>query len=230
MALPDASQRRDAVKDLLSSLSPWELIEIRRQLCNGDFPILGLAGLQHLPSEIICIIGLSLSIRDVLNCRMVSRSWREAWSNLAVARFICRFRFPGLLELYRDAQDPLALLLEASKRYMKRHELPGPGGTVAWANRNDKKGRKVNLQPYGTSSPFNRAEPVVYCSDGLVAWQCGDETDRTIVHLDILHDLSHRKLVFGTSLLAGYRLALRALGTKLMVALRIGPPSGNRIL
>ncbi|KAI9167817.1 hypothetical protein HJFPF1_03954 [Paramyrothecium foliicola] len=218
----DPQQRRVAIDSFLAALSPWELLDIRHRIRNGQIRI-RIAGLEHLPAELIGSIGLLLHVNDLLKCRQVSKAWQAAWDQSAVAALICRYRFPGLLQMPDNWQNPSQHLIEASKEYLRRHQGTEFPNHVSW----DINQRRLRQRSNEDLGPFTITEPRLFCSKGLLSWQANGSDH---VYIDDLRAKTHRCIRFGESLLAGHRLHLKAATTNLLVMLQTDSNNTGRVL
>ncbi|KAH7316715.1 hypothetical protein B0I35DRAFT_479537 [Stachybotrys elegans] len=174
--------------------------------------------LEDLHVEILSIIALQIHVPDLLNCRAVSKKWRQAWSQPRLLRYICRYRFPGVIQMNPES-DMLSIFLEASAKYIRRRKNIDMGNSrsITW----DAWHRQVEVtsdlgtgsasSSWGLQGPF-----VIRCGENTVAWQ--DETI-DFVFVDQLDDLTHHCIDLQNCVppLEGLDLLLEAATDKILV-------------
>ena len=124
--LPVVPPQDQKINALLAATSPQEALGSPHQCRAGDEPVKSFVDLRHFPLEIQCHIGLFLHFEALIASRSVSSKWYATWNQPVVARYICRRRFPGLLEMHPELQDVSKLLFEAIKKYLRRHVRSKP--------------------------------------------------------------------------------------------------------
>lgn len=208
----------EAIDAFLSSLSPWGLLHLKRQLRSGDFPLDGLAGMPDLPPEIFCHIVPLLGLKDVLNCRLVSRQWHHAWIHGAVVDDLCRHFFPGLLEIQLSKFDNNQLFLGAARKHARRHLARPKVMTIPWNESNE--GFFTDVDESALARPGNKGdsyflyhEQPVWYNNGKVAWQ----PDKTQVIIDDLRTRRRRRCYFGSTSLSGDFLDLAVCSDKVLL-------------
>ncbi|KAL1864660.1 hypothetical protein VTK73DRAFT_5698 [Phialemonium thermophilum] len=92
---PDMPLRRANIRNLLSSLTKYEIREAALQLSAVEFrfDIIG-----NIPTEILLLIAEYVRITDIYTFFIVSRRWKEVWLQPQVVRLLARRFFPGFLE------------------------------------------------------------------------------------------------------------------------------------
>lgn len=212
-------RRRESLDALLDSLSAWDLLHIRSRFIDGSVRLDGFAGLSELPPEVFAYIIPHLGLRDVLNCYLVSRDWREAWMQGAVASALCSRFFPGLLELYHnDVPDRNQLFRATAQQYMRK--LYVKRSFVAWdvgwssdifTNAEDPPASRQlgNLREVN----FGFGPLTVHYSSGKLAWQ----PDNCHVIVDDLYTRERSRFSFGMDFISGRPLQLQAVTDSLVV-------------
>lgn len=210
-----SSQSRQAalVDEFLASLDDWGLLHARTRLRAA---VLRFAGFTELPPEILCQIGPLLGLRDVLNCRLVSRDWYQAWTHQTVLLTLCRAYFPGLRETHPNSK-PDELFLQAAANHLK------------W----DRHGYKREVIPWklgwSTDGFTNKAGPPdaarsrdlgsvmmgfkVQYNDGMIAWQ----TDHSLAIVDDLRNRTRQRCALRIGAGPGRRLEVEAVSRDLVV-------------
>lgn len=204
----------------LSSLDPWGILHLRRQLHSGKHAVEGLAELADLPPEIICQIIPLLRLADILNCLLVSYGWHRAWSHNAVMGSLCRHFFSGLIEIHPDEPDHARLFLEAArKRLQRQHVRPklwtihrNTASTTDFLPISENESSLLTAQD---QSPDPGLKDIVRYSNGKVAWQ----PSKSQVIIDDLRTKRRQRCYFGSTLLSGPHLELQVLSSKLLVLL-----------
>ncbi|KAK5991977.1 hypothetical protein PT974_05373 [Cladobotryum mycophilum] len=221
-------QRRESIDSFLANLTAWDLLYIRGQFRDGKVSIDGFAGLSELPPEVFSYIVPHLRLEDVLNCYLVCRSWRETWTQGAVATALCRRFFPGLLELYGgDVPDRHDLFLAATKRYLRRHLMRCStrafiSWDVGWSSdyfRNRQR-PTVELLEDLRQIDFGYSPLTVCYENGKVAWQPGN----CYVIVDDLRTRQRQRFSFGIDYISGRPLQLQSITESLVVLASSMPP------
>ncbi|KAL0941500.1 F-box domain-containing protein [Colletotrichum truncatum] len=89
---PDVLLRQENLKNLVDSLSPWELTYLRN-VVRDKHPV--LASLSNLPREVIVMIARQISARDAIACSHVSKDWRSSMTDDFVINELLEIHFPG---------------------------------------------------------------------------------------------------------------------------------------
>ncbi|KAF4776206.1 F-box domain-containing protein [Colletotrichum scovillei] len=183
---PNTALRHANLDNLVSRLTPWELLYLRQLTSKSTIK---LAEMHHLPEEVVAMIAQYLRLGDALKCTQVSKAWRAKWTSDTVAREIAQISFPGLVAASPDA-SAWDLLRPIAHKATARNE----GKLTSWLSINtadvpllkctalkyDKRSLKfAKSKPTPTSSRFFKNTREVelrthlgfaYCS-GKVAWQ-----------------------------------------------------------
>ncbi|KAK1573464.1 F-box domain-containing protein [Colletotrichum navitas] len=172
---PDISLRQANLRNLVESISPWELLYLRSLIRKTAIKFADLPG---LPEEIVATISASLDYQDVLNCTNVSKGWRRAWTADMVASDVARAHFAGLVESHPDISpwsllQPLAAKAAARRqgKYISSLHIDTSGSSLldCTALKLDDRAlehAKYKAAPAGPVAPYSYA----YC-DGKIAWQ-----------------------------------------------------------
>ncbi|GKT44622.1 uncharacterized protein ColSpa_04803 [Colletotrichum spaethianum] len=184
--LPDVPLRQANLRNLVNSISPWELIYLKLLIRNTTAK---LADMPDLPEEIVATISTKLDYRDALNCTQVSKGWRRAWTADLVIKDVARAHFPGLVESHPEA-SPWSLLqpvaakatARAQGKYIASLSMTTAGSSLADCTPLKLDDRSLEHAKYNPSP----AEPSAaldnhayyrqsyyghaYC-DGRIAWQ-----------------------------------------------------------
>lgn len=222
MELPpglDSRQRQQAIDGFLGSLTSWDLIYLRRRMHEHEKRI-HLASFEDLPAEIIIYIAQYMELEDLLTCRNVCRSWREAWTFGAVTASLCCRYFPGLTEMsnlpHSAGQE---LLADTSKRYIGKYLRPRPNAYFLsrWflGDKYSEEAEDMREDIFHRSDCLDFGpDRVQMCyQDGMLAWQPDDSY--TIVN--DLRRMTRKRCSFGASLVAGRKLDLQAITRELVV-------------
>lgn len=220
--------RTAAIDGFLAGLSPWERMYLRSRLRDCKFSIGGLASLEDLPAEIVCLAATEhLRLEDVLSCRHVSRAWRAAWDHEAVCSTLCRYFFPGLLEVHAEDQERASardlFLREAELFQRRRHGKPLQKSFIAWDRawssevfRNKRPDGEVedDVPQVGMLAPTraHQAARVVY-GDGKIAWEAGS----TRIIIDDLRQRQRQVCSITRLFLSGQTLDLQSVTKDLLV-------------
>ncbi|PNP46573.1 hypothetical protein TGAMA5MH_02031 [Trichoderma gamsii] len=212
-------RRRESLDALLDGLSSWDLLHIRSRFIDGSVRLDGFAGLSELPPEVFAYIIPHLDLQDVLSCYLVSKDWREAWMQGAVASALCSRFFPGLLELYHnDVPDRNQLFRATAQQYMRK--LYVKRSFIAWdvgwssdifTNAEDPPASRQlgNLREVN----FGFGPLTVHYSSGKLAWQ----PDNCHVIVDDLYTRERSRFSFGMDFISGRPLQLQAVTDSLVV-------------
>ncbi|KAM5343240.1 hypothetical protein ACJ41O_014206 [Fusarium nematophilum] len=207
--------RKDAINHFLSDLSPWDLLYLRGRL--RDTPII-LAGLHHLPPEIICLILTYLDANDLRACRVVSRAWSATWTQDVVLARACRQFFPGLIETY-----PVIVARQLfSFAIRKRVKWQRPRCKFKWIQWNRGLSRIFTEDPAPPPTDPQRCDlsyPTLYARDKL-AWQ----PDLFCAVVDDLRTRERRRFVPPKAVLSGETFQIAAISDQLLVMLEMHPP------
>ncbi|KAL7956788.1 hypothetical protein V8C34DRAFT_315336 [Trichoderma compactum] len=226
-------RRRESLDAFLDSLSPWDLLYIRNRFRDGHIKMEGFAGLRELPPEVFASIVPHLRLQDVLNCFLVSKDWREAWTQGVVSTFLCRRFFPGLLELYGgDVPDRHDLFLASAKRYLRKHFISrSKRSFVSWdvgwssdyfiSSQEAPPGRQLgDLRKVD----FGFAPLTICYSNGKVAWQ----PDNCHLFVDDLYTRERARFSFGVDFVSGRPLQLQAVTDSLVILASSSPQYRDR--
>ncbi|KAL6693377.1 hypothetical protein J3F84DRAFT_396299 [Trichoderma pleuroticola] len=227
------SRRRESLDAFLDSLSPWDLLYIRNRFRDGHVKMEGFAGLRQLPPEVFASIVPHLRLQDVLNCFLVSKDWREAWTQGVVSTFLCRRFFPGLLELYGgDVPDRHELFLASAKRYLRKHFISRSKRSfvswdVGWSS--DYFISSEEAPPSRQLGDLRKVDfgfaPLTICySDGKVAWQ----PDNCHLFVDDLYTRERARFSFGVDFVSGRPLQLQAVTDSLVILASSSPQYRDR--
>ncbi|KAK1712032.1 hypothetical protein BDP67DRAFT_517793 [Colletotrichum lupini] len=183
---PNTALRHANLDNLVSRLTPWELLHLRQLTMKSTIK---LAEMHHLPEEVVAMIAQYLRLGDALRCTQVSKVWRAKWTSDTVVREIAQISFPGLVAASPDA-SAWDLLRPVAQKATARNE----GKLTSWLSINtadvpllkctalkyDKRSLKfAKSKPTPTPSRFFKNTREVelrthlgfaYCS-GKVAWQ-----------------------------------------------------------
>ena len=218
-----AQPRREVLDGLLADLSVWDVLYIRQKFRDGQIPVTGLATLVDLPPEIISQIGWYLPLDTILDCRLVCRGWRKAWTHGAVVTSLCQHFFPGLLEVHRaqlSAQE--TLFRSEARRHLRRRLEDHEETFIPWNAQGTTETFRGN---FGSSTPASKdadrlrldsSHQVLYCN-GKVAWQ----PESSCVLIDDLRVRKRARCAFVHETVLGHHLVLRALSQSLVVLLQI---------
>lgn len=226
-------RRRESLDALLDSLSSWDLLYMRNRFRDGHIKMEGFAGLSELPPEVFASIVPHLQLQDVLNCYLVSKDWREAWMQGAVATALCRRFFPGLLELYGgDVPDRHELFLASAKRYLRKHFMSRSKRSfvswdVGWSS--DYFFNPEEPPPSRQLGDLRLVDfgfaPLTICySSGKVAWQ----PDNCHIFVDDLYTRERARFSFGVDFISGRPLQLQAVTDSLVILASSSPQFRDR--
>lgn len=229
------SRRRESLDAFLDSLSPWDLLYIRNRFRDGHVKMEGFAGLRELPPEVFASIVPHLRLQDVLNCFLVSKDWREAWTQGVVSTFLCRRFFPGLLELYGgDVPDRHELFLASAKRYLRKHFISRSKRSfvswdVGWSS--DYFISSEEAPPSRQLGDLRKVDfgfaPLTICySNGKMAWQ----PDNCHLFVDDLYTRERARFSFGVDFVSGRPLQLQAVTDSLVILASSAPSYRDRNL
>ncbi|KAJ4857863.1 hypothetical protein T069G_08760 [Trichoderma breve] len=229
------SRRRESLDAFLDSLSPWDLLYIRNRFRDGHIKMEGFAGLRELPPEVFASIVPHLRLQDVLNCFLVSKDWREAWTQGVVSTFLCRRFFPGLLELYGgDVPDRHELFLASAKRYLRKHFISRSKRSfvswdVGWSS--DYFISSEEAPPSRQLGDLRKVDfgfaPLTICySNGKMAWQ----PDNCHLFVDDLYTRERARFSFGVDFVSGRPLQLQAVTDSLVILASSAPSYRDRNL
>ncbi|KND94252.1 hypothetical protein TOPH_00805 [Tolypocladium ophioglossoides CBS 100239] len=233
---PNPQYRTAAIDAFLAGLSPWELIYLRSHFRDGRPKVGGLASFEDLPAELVCITATEhLRLEDVLNCRRVSRAWRAAWDCEAVCSALCRYFFPGLVEIHAEDQEQASardlFLQEAEQFLRRRHGNPLQKSFIVWDDawssevfRNNRpEGDDEDAPQSNILAPpqSHQSLPVVY-GDGKVAWR----PSNTRIIIDDLRTRQRQICSFSQFYLSGLILNLESVTKDLLVLVAKG---GNTV-
>ncbi|KAL7943674.1 hypothetical protein V8C42DRAFT_354033 [Trichoderma barbatum] len=230
---PKQRRRRESLDAFLDSLSSWDLLYMRNRFRDGQIKMEGFAGLRELPPEVFASIVPHLRLQDVLSCFLVSKDWREAWTQGVVSTFLCRRFFPGLLELYGgDVPDRHELFLASARRYLRKHFISrNKRSFVSWDV-----GWSSDYFLNHEEAPPNRQlgdlrmvdfgfAPLTVCySSGKVAWQ----PDNCHLFVDDLYTRERARFSFGVDFISGRPLQLQAVTDSLVVLASSSPQYRDR--
>ncbi|EHK16220.1 uncharacterized protein TRIVIDRAFT_122935, partial [Trichoderma virens Gv29-8] len=230
---PKPRRRRESLDAFLDSLSPWDLLYMRNRLRDGHVKMEGFAGLRELPPEVFASIVPHLRMQDVLNCFLVSKDWREAWTQGVVSTFLCRRFFPGLLELYNgDVPDRHELFLASAKRYLRKHFISRSKRSfvswdVGWSS--DYFISREEAPPSRRLGDLRTVDfgfaPLTICySSGKIAWQ----PDNCHLFVDDLYTRERARFSFGVDFISGRPLQLQAVTDSLVILASSSPPFRER--
>ncbi|PNY28363.1 Uncharacterized protein TCAP_01707 [Tolypocladium capitatum] len=224
---PNPQFRTAAIDAFLAGLSPWELMYLRNRLRDGRAKVAGLASFEDLPAELVCAIATEhLRLEDVLNCRRVSQTWRAAWDREAVCLTLCRYFFPGLVEVHgEDREQTLArdlFLREAEQFLRRRHGKPLQKCFIVWhdawssgvfRNKRPEGEEENSLQGYMPNSSRNHEGPPVVYGDGKVAWR----PSNTRIVIDDLRTRQRQNCSLSQLYLSGLILDMESVTKDLLV-------------
>ncbi|KAK1460059.1 F-box domain-containing protein [Colletotrichum melonis] len=183
---PNTALRHANLDNLVSRLTPWELLYLRQLTLKSTIKF---AEMHNLPDEVVAMIAQYLRLGDALRCTQVSKVWRAKWTSDTVAREIAQISFPGLVAASPDA-SAWDLLRPVAQKATARNE----GKLTSWLSINtadvpllkctalkyDQRSLKfAKSKPTPTPSRFFKNTREVdlrthlgfaYCS-GKVAWQ-----------------------------------------------------------
>ncbi|KAL7905139.1 hypothetical protein GGI35DRAFT_472001 [Trichoderma velutinum] len=226
-------RRRESLDAFLDSLSPWDLLYMRNRFRDGHIKMEGFAGLRELPPEVFASIVPHLQLQDVLNCFLVSKDWREAWTQGVVSTFLCRRFFPGLLELYGgDVPDRHELFLASAKRYLRKHFITRSKRSfvswdVGWSS--DYFISREEAPPSRQLGDLRKVDfgfaPLTICySNGKIAWQ----PDNCHLFVDDLYTKERARFSFGVDFISGRPLQLQAVTDSLVILASSSPQYRDR--
>ncbi|OHE92462.1 F-box domain-containing protein [Colletotrichum orchidophilum] len=121
---PDTLLRHTNLNNLVSRLTPWELIYLRQ--LTRESPV-KLGGMQDLPEDLVAMISRYLRLGDAMKCTLVSKAWREKWTSHTVVKDIAMTYFPGLTASSPDA-SAWDLLRPIAQKAIARTE----GKFISW--------------------------------------------------------------------------------------------------
>lgn len=90
---PDIALRHANLDNLVSCLTPWELLYLTQLTRKSPAK---LAEMQNLPEEVVAMISRHLRLGDAIKCTQVSKPWRQIWTCHTVVNDIAHVYFPGL--------------------------------------------------------------------------------------------------------------------------------------
>ncbi|CAM1510634.1 Fc.00g009690.m01.CDS01 [Cosmosporella sp. VM-42] len=218
----DQQQRSAAIDALLDKLSDWDLLRIRNRIRNTT---LKFSQLEDLPPELFSHIDKHLMVEDVLNCRLVSRGWCQAWTSEPVLISLCRCFFPGLLEMDSSSEimgiflKTAAIHLKWLRKGTKKEVIPWDPSWKAWNTDHfrDGEGNTSISRTITPPKPIEVDFPVCY-ADGNVAWQKGYD----MMFVDDLRLRTRQRFGMTFGPMSGRRPQLEALSDKLVVLVGTG--------
>lgn len=95
--LSNPSQRRAYLRDLVASLSHWDVRELSEQLSRVD---LRKDIIAHLPVELRVLVASHLDGQDIISLLNVSKQWRQIWLQEDVLRQLADRHLPGFLPYF----------------------------------------------------------------------------------------------------------------------------------
>ncbi|KAJ3950078.1 uncharacterized protein N0V96_001215 [Colletotrichum fioriniae] len=96
---PDIALRHANLDNLVSCLTPWELLYLTQLTRKSPAK---LAEMQNLPEEVVAMISRHLRLGDAIKCTQVSKPWRQKWTCHTVVNDIAHVCFPGLTAAFPD--------------------------------------------------------------------------------------------------------------------------------
>ncbi|KAL2875783.1 hypothetical protein SGCOL_008929 [Colletotrichum sp. CLE4] len=96
---PNTALRHANLDNLVSRLTPWELLHLRQLTRRISVK---LAEMQDLPEELVAMISRHLRLGDAVKCTQVSKAWRQIWTSHTVIKDIAHISFPGLTATLPD--------------------------------------------------------------------------------------------------------------------------------
>ncbi|KJZ74397.1 hypothetical protein HIM_06207 [Hirsutella minnesotensis 3608] len=130
-----------------------------------------------LNADIIYLLIPDLDIGDILNCRNVSKSWRQYWDRDDIAIFLCRHHFPGLLDIHATSDNAIMhqLFLPRAMTCMRKLLVkPAQKSFISW--------QELDYLPYRDEGlrrrdhgrllhwPDRQSQDLAFC-DEMIAWQ-----------------------------------------------------------
>lgn len=173
---------KDTADTILETLSPWDILHLRRRLLSLDVDKKAFATWANLPLEILYHITDYLTTKDILACRLVSREWRKAWLQDGLLMRVLKVYYPGLIKANPRNLTRERLLLDVLHSY-RRKKVSGLKGTfVPWFSEDPGPVRVTSsgVPTYRLTANL-RDDPTVgvalspMYSDGKVAWQIIDQ-------------------------------------------------------
>lgn len=214
--------RRERLDNFLSTLSPWDLLYIRRKFQTAELVVDGLATFADLPPELIGHIVVRLPLEAILRCRHVSRAWRDCLTHGHVVDCLSRVFLPGLVEFAKETgQDGTAAFFKDAEARLRRklllHRLKPsfiPWGAAETGNAPAAAPwpSTVELNDMDTTEPSFQQRSIHY-HDGTLAWQ----PDASCAVIDNLHARSRLRCTWGHETARGRQLHVRGLSKKLLV-------------
>lgn len=150
---------------------------------------------------------------------MVSKDWREAWMQGAVASALCSRFFPGLLELYHnDVPDRNQLFLATAQQYMRKLYVKRSfiAWDVGWSS-----DIFTNLEEPPASRQLGNLRQVNFGFGPLTVHYCGGklawQPDNCHVIVDDLYTRERSRFSFGMDFISGRPLQLQAVTDSLVI-------------
>jgi len=116
-----AASRKDELDTLFASLSPFDILYLRKKISETTIV---LAGLEKLPPEMVCEILKYFDFDDYRTCLAVSKSWKAKFGQRETMAQALHNFFPGLVPMNPKDHPQKLFSLELNKhlKWMHPHD------------------------------------------------------------------------------------------------------------